>query len=187
MVGRRHAGRGLEHEIARRLAEVGIDNPAVADRYPFQLSGGMSQRVAIAASLAGDPHLLIADEPTTALDTTTQRDVIELLLSIQRARRMSLILITHDLRLAFSACDRIMVMYAGSIVETAPSRDLDRSRRCIRTRATSCVPCPRRRLPAHAARHPRGDPCGQCRADQCGVRRTLRVRRRAAAPVRSRR
>jgi peptide/nickel transport system ATP-binding protein len=117
-------GKALDHEIGRRLQEVGIDDPSVADRYPFQLSGGMSQRVAIAAALAGDPRLLIADEPTTALDTTTQRDVIELLLSVQRARRMSLILITHDLRLAFSACDRIVVMYAGSIAEIAPSGGL---------------------------------------------------------------
>jgi peptide/nickel transport system ATP-binding protein len=117
-------GLALNQEVTRRLREVGIDDPSVADRYPFQLSGGISQRVAIAASLAGDPRLLIADEPTTALDTTTQKEVIELLLSVQRARRMSLILITHDLRLAFSACDRIMVMYAGSIAEIAPSDGL---------------------------------------------------------------
>ena len=108
-------------EIARRLAEVGITDPAVARRYPFELSGGMSQRVALASALAGDPQLLVADEPTTALDATTQREILDLLIRIQRSRAMSMILITHDLRLAFSVCARVMVMYAGSILEEAPA------------------------------------------------------------------
>ena len=111
-------------EIARRLAEVGISDPSVAGRYPFELSGGMSQRVALAAVLAGDPRLLVADEPTTALDATTQRDILDLLIRTQRRRGMSMILITHDLRLAFSTCTRVMVMYAGSIVEQAPADDI---------------------------------------------------------------
>jgi peptide/nickel transport system ATP-binding protein len=106
-------------EVTRRLAEVGIADPSVAGRYPFELSGGMSQRVALAAALANDPDVLVADEPTTALDATTQHDVLALLRRIQTDRGMGLVLITHDLRVAFSVCDRVMVMYAGSIVEQA--------------------------------------------------------------------
>ena len=95
---RRHRRGRLRVEAARRLAEVGIDDADVVDRYPFQLSGGMRQRVAIAAALARDPALLIADEPSTALDVTTQAEVLALLASIQRSRGMGLLLITHDLR-----------------------------------------------------------------------------------------
>jgi peptide/nickel transport system ATP-binding protein len=108
-------------DAVRRLGEVGIADPAVADRYPFQLSGGMRQRVALASALARDPDLLIADEPTTALDVTTQAEILELLRTVQAARGMGLLLITHDLRVAFSVCDRIYVLYAGSVVETAPA------------------------------------------------------------------
>jgi peptide/nickel transport system ATP-binding protein len=111
--------REIRGEIARRLAEVGITDPTVARRYPFELSGGMSQRVALAAALANDPTVLLADEPTTALDSTTQREVLDLLQAIQAGRGMALVFITHDLRIAFSVCDRVMVMYAGSIVEEA--------------------------------------------------------------------
>jgi peptide/nickel transport system ATP-binding protein len=112
-------------EAIRRLAEVGIRDESVVDRYPFQLSGGMRQRVAIAAALARDPEVLIADEPTTALDVTTQREILALIKGIQAARGMSLILITHDLRVAFATCDRIYVLYAGSIVEVGQSAQLD--------------------------------------------------------------
>lgn len=108
-------------EVERRLAEVGIHDPAVADRYPFQLSGGMRQRIAIAAALARDPRVLVADEPSTALDVTTQRDLLSLIKGIQRARGMALILITHDLRVAFGMCERISVLYAGSVIEVASS------------------------------------------------------------------
>ena len=80
----------LKAEVARRLAEVGITDPDVAERMPFQLSGGMSQRVALAAALARDPELLIADEPSTALDVTTQAEIIKLLKRVQQARGMSL-------------------------------------------------------------------------------------------------
>ena len=106
-------------EIARRLREVGL-SPEVSEKYPFQLSGGMRQRVALSAALARDPELLIADEPTTALDVTTQAEVLQLLKDIQRRRGMSLVLITHDLRVAFSICDRVQVMYAGSVMEQSP-------------------------------------------------------------------
>jgi peptide/nickel transport system ATP-binding protein len=112
-------------EVVRRLAEVGIRDASVADRYPFQLSGGMRQRVGIAAALARDPRVLIADEPTTALDVTTQRDVLALIKGIQTARGMSMILITHDLRVAFAVCDRVYVLYAGSLIEVGSSAELD--------------------------------------------------------------
>ena len=115
---------GVGAEVHRRLAEVGITDPTVASRYPFELSGGMSQRVALAAALANDPDVLVADEPTTALDATTQRDVLAMLRRIQAERGMGLVLITHDLRVAFSVCDRVLVMYAGSIVEQAPASAL---------------------------------------------------------------
>jgi peptide/nickel transport system ATP-binding protein len=116
---------GRKKEVARRLAEVGIVDERVRDRYPFQLSGGMRQRVGIAAALARDPKILIADEPSTALDVSTQQEILNLLRAIQQARRMSLILITHDLRVAFSNCDRIYVLYAGSLVEVSGAKELD--------------------------------------------------------------
>lgn len=121
--GRFGTRRERRAEIGRRLAEVGLD-PDVAGRYPFELSGGMRQRVALTAALARDPELLIADEPTTALDVTTQDEVLELLRTIQESRGMSLILITHDLRVAFSVCDEIQVMYAGTVVERAKASAL---------------------------------------------------------------
>jgi peptide/nickel transport system ATP-binding protein len=118
-------GRGRAEAI-RRLAEVGIHDPRVAEQYPFQLSGGMQQRVAIAAALASDPELLIADEPSTALDVTTQMEILALLRRVQEARGMGLVLITHDLRVAFSICRRIYVLYAGSVLEAAPGAELER-------------------------------------------------------------
>jgi len=114
-------GRSSREEVERRLLEVGVDPASAGRRYPFQLSGGMRQRVALAAALAKDPELLIADEPTTALDVTTQREVLDLLAELQRTRGMSLLLITHDLGVAFSVCDRVLVLYAGSMLEYGPS------------------------------------------------------------------
>ncbi|MGX7681563.1 dipeptide ABC transporter ATP-binding protein [Jatrophihabitans sp. DSM 45814] len=116
----------LRSEVGRRLAEVGLP-PDVMTRYPHQISGGMRQRAALAAALAGDPDLLIADEPTTALDVTTQDEVLTLLKQVQRQRGMGLIMITHDLRIAFSLCDTVEVMYAGSVVERGPARLLNES------------------------------------------------------------
>jgi peptide/nickel transport system ATP-binding protein len=89
--------------------------------YPFELSGGMCQRIVIAIALACKPQLLIADEPTTGLDVTTQKAVMELVVELTRARGMSTILITHDLGLAAAYCDRVVVMQKGEVVETAPS------------------------------------------------------------------
>jgi oligopeptide/dipeptide ABC transporter ATP-binding protein len=117
---------GARREAIARLAEVGITDPTAADRYPFQLSGGMRQRVGLAAALAADPRILIADEPSTALDVTTQAEILELLRDVQQARGMGLILITHDLRVAFSVADRVYVLYAGSLVEISPALALER-------------------------------------------------------------
>jgi peptide/nickel transport system ATP-binding protein len=122
---RRLRGPERRAEALRRLAEVGIADESVYDRYPFQLSGGMRQRVAIAAALARDPRVLIADEPSTALDVATQREVLALIKRIQEARGMGLVLITHDLRVAFAVCDRIHVLYAGSLVEVAGAAELN--------------------------------------------------------------
>ncbi|MCO6747487.1 ABC transporter ATP-binding protein [Streptomyces sp. IpFD-1.1] len=110
-------------EVVRRLAEVGLD-AAVADRHPHELSGGMRQRVATAAALAGDPDLLIADEPTTALDAANRRAVLDLLGELRARRGMGLVLVTHDLRAAFSAGDRVHVLYAGQILEQGPATRL---------------------------------------------------------------
>ena len=88
--------------------------------YPFELSGGMCQRVMIAIALACNPRLLIADEPTTGLDVTTQKATMDLIQELTRNRNMSVILITHDLGMASAYCDRLIVMQKGKIVESAP-------------------------------------------------------------------
>jgi oligopeptide/dipeptide ABC transporter ATP-binding protein len=104
------------------LAEVGIDEPARCLRqYPHELSGGMLQRVMIAASLLTEPRLLLADEPTTALDVTTQSEVMAILDELRHDRGLALLFITHDLELAGAVCDRTAVMYAGEIVEERSS------------------------------------------------------------------
>ncbi|HHF3736134.1 TPA: dipeptide ABC transporter ATP-binding protein [Haemophilus influenzae] len=109
------------------LKLVGIPDPeSWIDVYPHQLSGGMSQRVMIAMAIACRPKLLIADEPTTALDVTIQAQIMELLLELQKKECMSLILITHDLALVAEAAERIIVMYAGQIVEEGTAKDIFR-------------------------------------------------------------
>ena len=109
------------------LRLVGIPDPeSRIDVYPHQLSGGMSQRVMIAMAIACRPKLLIADEPTTALDVTIQAQIMELLLELQKKECMSLILITHDLALVAESADRIIVMYAGQIVEEGTAKDIFR-------------------------------------------------------------
>ncbi len=100
------------------LKSVGISRPEkIVDEYPHQLSGGMRQRVMIAIAIACQPKLLIADEPTTALDVTVQAQILELLKEIQAVNDMSVILITHDLGVIAEMCDEVLVMYAGKIVE----------------------------------------------------------------------
>jgi peptide/nickel transport system ATP-binding protein len=124
--GSRLAPGAARAEAVRRLAEVGIHDPAVAARYPFQLSGGMRQRVGLASALASNPRVLIADEPSTALDVTTQREILQLIRATQERRGMGVILITHDLRVAFAVCRRIYVLYAGELVEVGTATSLER-------------------------------------------------------------
>jgi peptide/nickel transport system permease protein len=100
------------------LAQVRLPEPeAVMGRYPHELSGGMAQRVVIARALAGEPKLLIADEPTTALDVTVQAEILDLLRSLQQSHDMSVLLITHDWGVVADICDRAVVMYAGEVIE----------------------------------------------------------------------
>ena len=107
------------------LGEVGIPDPSSrADAYPHQLSGGMRQRVMIAIALASEPEILVADEPTTALDVTVQAQILEVLDRLQAARGMAVLLITHDLGIVAGRADRVAVMYAGQIVEEADTREL---------------------------------------------------------------
>ncbi len=110
------------------LTMVGIPDPTSRlDVYPHQLSGGMSQRVMIAMAIACNPKLLIADEPTTALDVTIQAQIIDLLLELQRKENMALILITHDLALVAESAHRIIVMYAGQVVEEGKAEEIFKS------------------------------------------------------------
>lgn len=125
-----HQG-GSKKERSERTLEllrlVGIPDPeSRIDVYPHQLSGGMSQRVMIAMAIACKPRLLIADEPTTALDVTIQAQIVDLLLELQQKECMSLILITHDLALVAEAAHRIIVMYAGQVVEEGRAEDIFR-------------------------------------------------------------
>ena len=115
----------LAQRVHAALAAVHIADPEQRARdYPHQLSGGLQQRVMIAMALACEPSLLIADEPTTALDVTIQLQILDLLREIQRTRHMSVLLITHDLGVVAETCHRVLVMYGGRIVETAETADL---------------------------------------------------------------
>lgn len=110
------------------LHQVGLNNPEkIMHSYPFQLSGGMCQRVMIAMALLCSPELLIADEPTTALDVTVQAQILDLLMKMREERNMSIVLITHDLAVVSEATDRVAILYAGSLMEEAPTRKLIRN------------------------------------------------------------
>ncbi|MDR0249222.1 MAG: ABC transporter ATP-binding protein [Oscillospiraceae bacterium] len=117
--------REAREKALRLLREVGINEPERRLRqYPHELSGGMRQRVMIAMALACEPKLLIADEPTTALDVTIQAQILELMMSLQKKHGMSIIVITHDLGVVASVCGKIAVMYAGSVVEYGSAHDI---------------------------------------------------------------
>jgi peptide/nickel transport system ATP-binding protein len=118
-------GAAAEAEALRLLDRVGIaDARHRLWQYPHELSGGMNQRVMIAIALAGEPDLLVADEPTTALDATIQAQILDLLRDIRQDTGMALVLISHDLGVVAELCGRIAVMYAGRVVETGPTSDL---------------------------------------------------------------
>ena len=109
----------------RMLQEVSVPNPKLrARQYPHQFSGGMRQRAVIAMALAGEPSILIADEPTTALDVTVQAQIVALMRELTAQRHLASVLITHDLGLVAESVDRVLIMYAGRIVEETPVRDL---------------------------------------------------------------
>jgi peptide/nickel transport system permease protein len=132
-VVRRHhrLGRSAARDRALELLRtVRIPEPErVARRYPHELSGGMAQRVAIALALAGDPALLIADEPTTALDVTVQAEILALLRDLSARRDLAIVFVTHDWGVLADVCDRAVVMYAGEVVEEATVTDLYRTPR----------------------------------------------------------
>ena len=161
----RAQARGRAIELLR---EVGIPRPELRiDAYPFQLSGGLRQRVGIALALAADPGILIADEPTTALDVTTQAQILALLRRLQRTKDMALMLITHDMGVIAQMADDVAVMYLGRIVEFAPVEQLFAAPRHPYTRALlrsvpSLRATPRQRLATigGAVPHPEARPTG---------------------------
>jgi oligopeptide/dipeptide ABC transporter ATP-binding protein len=125
--------RGVSKKEARQLAEKALeevhihDPESVARKYPFELSGGMRQRVVIALAMAAPPDLLIADEPTTALDVTTQHEILKLMKELSEKRGTSILFITHDLGVVAELCHRVVVMYAGEVIETGKTADVLRS------------------------------------------------------------
>jgi peptide/nickel transport system ATP-binding protein len=137
--------------VHEALASVGIEDPErVARLYPHEVSGGMGQRAMIAMMLVAGPELLIADEPTSALDVTVQLQVLGVLDRLVRDRGMGLIFISHDLRLVSSFCDRVLVMYAGHVVEELASADLAQARHPYTQGLLNCLPrleAPRHPLP----------------------------------------
>ncbi|MFJ2417553.1 ABC transporter ATP-binding protein [Streptomyces brevispora] len=143
--GLRAAGSSAAAALVRAeelLDAVGIRDPRGAlRRYPHQFSGGMLQRVVIAAALAAEPALLVADEPTTALDVTTQAEIITILTRLRSEQGTGLLFVTHDLELASAICDRVYVMYAGRIVETRATDELfDRPRHPYTAGLLACTP-----------------------------------------------
>lgn len=125
MLGKRMSRKSAKARAIELMDSVGIGQPEIRfDQYPFQFSGGMRQRIVIAIALAGDPEILICDEPTTALDVTVQAKILELINSIRKERNLSVVFITHDLGVVANMADRIYVMYAGKIVEQGSCDDI---------------------------------------------------------------
>ncbi|MFM8928817.1 MAG: ABC transporter ATP-binding protein [Betaproteobacteria bacterium] len=137
-------GQNLRQRAVQALREVAISDPERRVKaYPFEMSGGMCQRVMIALALACRPALLIADEPTTGLDVTTQAAVMDLITDLARQRQMAALFITHDLALAADYCDRLVVMHAGHVVESGPASELfSRPRHPYTSRLLSSTPGP---------------------------------------------
>ena len=129
-------------EVLRALTEVHIHEPArVADQYPHELSGGMQQRAMIAMALACDPEILVADEPTTALDVTIQKEIMDLLARLRRERGMSIILITHNFGIVAHFADKVQVMWKGRIVESGSVAQIMREQTHPYTKALiACIP-----------------------------------------------
>jgi len=132
----------VRSEVIRALAEVHINDPQrVADQYPHELSGGMQQRAMIAMALACDPKILVADEPTTALDVTIQKEIMDLLGRLRRERGMSIILITHNFGIVANFADKVQVMWKGRIVEQGPVAEIMRTQTHPYTKALiACIP-----------------------------------------------
>ena len=183
-VSRHHHGLGRKAALARavdRLRAVRItDAERRAHQYPHEFSGGMRQRAMIGMGLMGTPALIVADEPTTALDVTVQEQVLDLLRAIRESDDVALVLISHDVTVVGEVCDRVLVMYAGRIVEDLPAAELATGSRHPYTRAL------RGRRPRHghrprpaAGRHPRPPRRPRGPAHGLRVRRPLSPRLRA--------
>ncbi|WP_083638643.1 ABC transporter ATP-binding protein [Rhizobium oryziradicis] len=169
------SGTSAREEARRLLDRVGMSNAAQRlNEYPHELSGGMNQRVMIAMALAGEPDLLIADEPTTALDATIQAQILDLLRDLQADTGMALALISHDLGVIADMADRVAVMYAGRVVEEAPASSLFENPAHPYTQgllaALPELEGPRRRLMAipGAVPSPQALPAGCSFSDRCG-------------------
>ncbi len=133
-----------EARVRRAMVEVGLDPDRFRDRYPHQLSGGQRQRVAIAAALVLEPEGLICDEPVSMLDASVRSQILEIMVGLQRRRDLSLVFITHDLSLAWSLCDRIVVMYLGRVVEQGRAEDVIERPQHPYTRAlVTSIPVPK--------------------------------------------
>ena len=132
----------VKAEVLRSLAEVHINDPErVANQYPHELSGGMQQRAMIAMALACDPKILVADEPTTALDVTIQKEIMDLLARLRRERGMSIVLITHNFGIIAHFADKVAVMWKGRIVESGPVDQIMRTQSHPYTKALiACIP-----------------------------------------------
>ena len=132
----------VKAEVLRALAEVHINDPErVANQYPHELSGGMQQRAMIAMALACDPKILVADEPTTALDVTIQKEIMDLLARLRRERGMSIVLITHNFGIIANFADKVAVMWKGRIVESGPVEQIMRTQSHPYTKALiACIP-----------------------------------------------
>ena len=138
---RRMSARAARQRALEALQSVQIDDPErVLRLYPHEVSGGMGQRAMIAMMLIAEPDLLIADEPTSALDVTVQLQVLSILDALVAQRGMGLIFVSHDLRLVSTFCDRILVMYAGKVVEELPSGNLAHARHPYTQGLLNCLP-----------------------------------------------